>query len=62
VCEPHVSPAGLVEQPTDWPWSIARFWEGRSDVWLRMDDPFEWYGHRSRQVCHRARAVLESVR
>lgn len=37
----HVNPVrrGLVEQPTDWAWSSARFWEGWSDVPLRMDNP-----------------------
>ncbi len=37
----HANPVrrGLVEQPTDWPWSSARFWENRSDVPIRMDDP-----------------------
>ena len=37
----HVNPVrrGLVEQPTDWAWSSARFWQGWSDVPLRMDDP-----------------------
>lgn len=37
----HANPVrrGLVEQSTDWQWSSARFWEGRSDVPLRMDDP-----------------------
>ncbi len=38
----HANPVrrGLVAHPTDWPWSSARFWEGWSDVPLRMDDPF----------------------
>jgi putative transposase len=38
----HANPVrrGLAEQPTDWEWSSARFWEGWSDVPLRMDDPF----------------------
>jgi putative transposase len=31
---------GLVEQPVDWEWSSARFWEGRTAVPIRMDDPF----------------------
>ena len=31
---------GLVEHPTDWPWSSARFWDGWSNVLIRMDDPF----------------------
>ena len=39
----HANPVrrGLVEQPADWEWSSAQFWEGCSDVPLRMDDPFE---------------------
>jgi putative transposase len=28
---------GLVSQPTDWPWSSARFYVGMADVVLRMD-------------------------
>ena len=32
---------GLVATPTDWEWSSARFWEGRDDVRLMMDQPFE---------------------
>jgi putative transposase len=28
---------GLVERPTDWPWSSARFYEGIQDVPVRMD-------------------------
>lgn len=32
---------GLVELPTDWAWSSARYWEGRDDVPLPMDPPFE---------------------
>jgi putative transposase len=38
----HANPVrrGLVQDPTDWPWSSARFWEGYSDVPLRMDGPF----------------------
>lgn len=37
----HANPVrrGLVERPTDWKWSSARFWEGWSDVPLKMDDP-----------------------
>ena len=31
---------GLVEDPLDWEWSSARFWEGRTDVPIRMDEPF----------------------
>jgi putative transposase len=39
----HANPVRreLVETPTDWEWSSARFWDGRRDVPLRMDDPFE---------------------
>ena len=38
----HANPVrrGLVEHPTDWPWSSARFWEGWPNVPIRMDDPF----------------------
>ena len=38
----HANPVrrGLVPEPTQWEWSSARFWDGRSDVPLRMDDPF----------------------
>jgi len=37
----HANPVRreLVEQPTDWEWSSARFWDRWSDVPLRMDDP-----------------------
>jgi putative transposase len=37
----HANPVrrGLVERPTDWEWSSARFWDGRTDVPIRMDDP-----------------------
>ncbi|TWT39888.1 Transposase IS200 like protein [Phycisphaerae bacterium RAS1] len=37
----HANPLrrGLVAHPTDWSWSSARFWEGRSDVPLAMDHP-----------------------
>ena len=31
---------GLVKNPTDWEWSSARFWDGRSNVPIRMDEPF----------------------
>ena len=31
---------GLVGQPTDWPWSSARWYVGRVDVPLGMDTPF----------------------
>ena len=39
----HANPVrrGLVEHPTDWQWSSARFWEGWENVLLRMDQPFE---------------------
>ena len=30
---------GLVDHPTDWPWSSARFYAGEKDVPLVMD-PF----------------------
>ena len=30
---------GLVSAPTEWEWSSARFWEGGSDVPLKMDPP-----------------------
>jgi len=38
----HANPVrrGLVDHPTDWEWSSARFWEGTQDVPIRMDDPF----------------------
>ena len=38
----HANPVrrGLVRDPREWPWSSARFWDGRSDVPLQMDDPF----------------------
>ena len=32
---------GLVQSPTDWEWSIARFWEGWAGVPIRMDNPWE---------------------
>lgn len=37
----HANPVrrGLVDRPTDWEWSSARFWEGRTDVPLQMDPP-----------------------
>ena len=39
----HANPVrrGLAVIPTDWEWSSARFWEGRRDVPLLMDDPRE---------------------
>jgi putative transposase len=38
----HANPVrrGLVEHPTDWPWSSARFWQGWPNEPLGMDDPF----------------------
>jgi len=38
----HANPVrrGLVEHPTDWAWSSARFWAGGVDVPIRMDNPF----------------------
>ncbi|MBU0717323.1 MAG: hypothetical protein KJ749_03665 [Planctomycetes bacterium] len=38
----HANPVRreLVQQPTDWPWSSARFWEGWPGVPIRMDEPF----------------------
>ena len=35
----HANPVrkGLVERPTDWPWSSARFWAGLDGVLLPMD-------------------------
>jgi hypothetical protein len=37
----HANPVrrSLVDQPTQWEWSSARFWDGCSNVPLRMDDP-----------------------
>lgn len=37
----HNNPArrGLVNCPTDWPWSSARFYAGLEDVPLKMDPP-----------------------
>ena len=39
----HANPVrrGLVERPTDWLWSSARFWDGCTDVPIRMDQPLE---------------------
>ncbi|MCC6359749.1 MAG: hypothetical protein IT450_13470 [Phycisphaerales bacterium] len=39
----HANPVRreLCATPTDWEWSSARFWEGRRDVPLAMDDPRE---------------------
>ena len=38
----HANPVrrGLVNDPIDWEWSSARFWNGHSDVPIRMDEPF----------------------
>ena len=38
----HANPVrrGLVEHPTDWQWSSARFCEAWPNVPIRMDDPF----------------------
>ena len=38
----HTNPVrrGLVDQPTAWRWSSARFWAGQDDVPIRMDEPF----------------------
>jgi putative transposase len=37
----HANPVrrNLAAQPTDWEWSSARFWEGRPDAALQMDNP-----------------------
>lgn len=36
----HANPVRrrLVDHPTDWSWSSARFWEGSSDVPIQMDE------------------------
>lgn len=36
----HANPVRreLVNDPLDWEWSSARFWEGRGDSPLRMDE------------------------
>ncbi len=38
----HANPVrrDLVDEPTQWEWSSARFWDGSSNVRLQMDDPF----------------------
>ncbi len=38
----HANPVRrkLVDEPTHWEWSSARFWEGDPKVPLQMDDPF----------------------
>ena len=38
----HANPVrrGLVKERTDWEWSSARFWDGWSNVLIRMDEPF----------------------
>jgi len=35
---------GLVSQPTDWPWSSARFYAGMDGVALPMDPLAEFLG------------------
>lgn len=37
----HTNPVrrGLVQHPTEWEWSSARWWEGRRNVPLDMDHP-----------------------
>ncbi len=35
---------GLVSQPTDWPWSSARFYAGSEDATLRMDSMMDFVG------------------
>jgi len=39
----HANPVrrGLVNSPLDWEWSSARFWNGLTDVPIKMDDPHE---------------------
>jgi len=37
---------GLVDQPTDWPWSSAWFYAGEKDVTLVMDPLVEFVGLR----------------
>ena len=38
----HANPVrrNLVDEPTQWEWSSARFWDGDPNVPLQMDDPF----------------------
>ena len=38
----HANPVRrqLVDEPTHWKWSSARFWDGDPNVPLQMDDPF----------------------
>ena len=38
----HANPVrrGLVKEPTDWERSSARFWDGWSNIPIRMDEPF----------------------
>ena len=38
----HANPVrrGLVNDPMDWEWSSARFWDGHTKVPIRMDKPF----------------------
>jgi putative transposase len=40
----HANPVrrGLVEHPTDWPWSSARWYAGMDDVLLEMDAGPDW--------------------
>ena len=42
----HANPVrrGLTATPTDWEWSSARFWKGKSDVPLKMDHPDAYVG------------------
>jgi putative transposase len=39
----HLNPIrrGLVDDPTNWIWSSARFWNGSYDVPIAMDHPFD---------------------
>ena len=39
----HANPVRreLAAQATDWEWSSARFWEGRADVPIQMDHPYD---------------------
>jgi len=38
----HENPVrrGLVNSPTDWKWSSARYWDGQPDALIQMDEPF----------------------
>jgi len=44
----HNNPArrGLIDLPTDWPWSSARFYSGEKDLALRMDPLVKFVGLR----------------